>query len=415
MIVWGFKTKWTQYRTELQNFTLCIVIITMFMSLNQSFIYTNSVYDSLMQGNGELLNVYLEDSASLADLTESTRTIENNLDTLNLEALNAIYYTGSVQNYFHLENIYITHQDLTSKRDLYQSGYKFCTTNYSKILDNMVLRDEWFVGGSASEILTALNEQEDAVLFPTSMCKGNFSIGGPITFSYKTLNGTIVNRKGTIIGTYNMFPTMVPSASIFMNPLLLETALISKLEIVLYNPDPITPAQHADFQSLCRVNIAQYINFQLVVLQVEYPLFKLLFRFLKIYTILVIIFTLIGISLNIFFNYSKKNIQQGLIRAYGYRKRDLIKLNLQENGIFALFGVIFSLFSFIGTGFYILIINVSTIAQFPLFYRIDYGVYFLTLSIGGFLFIGLNILFSFRSIMQTDTKKNLEKILRYRY
>jgi ABC-type antimicrobial peptide transport system permease subunit len=193
------------------------------------------------------------------------------------------------------------------------------------------------------------------------------------------------------------------------------------MEYILYNLDPITPTQFTDFHALCNASISQPFGFHIADFHIDnfqedYPYFKYIFRFLKIYTILVIIFTLLGVGLNWFLNYSKKNIQLALLRSHGYRKQDLIKLNLQENGIFVLFGVIFSLISFFGTGLYIIIINVSTFGlQFPLYLRINYGVYFLTLVLGGILFMGVNILLSLRSIKQTDTKKDLEKILRYRY
>jgi hypothetical protein len=80
------------------------------------------------------------------------------------------------------------------------------------------------------------------------------------------------------------------------------------------------------------------------------------------------------------------------------------------------FSLSWALFSFTGAGIYRLVIDEwAGDHQFPLYSRVNYTAYFLTLGLGGLLFIGANILLALRSINQTDSQQHLEKILRYRY
>jgi hypothetical protein len=78
----------------------------------------------------------------------------------------------------------------------------------------------------------------------------------------------------------------------------------------------------------------------------------------------------------------------------------------------------FSGIGLLGSQMYILFFNFSEIRghddKFLFYFRPNYFGFLLVLTLGIVFFIGIHILLSLYHIKQTDSKKELEKILRYR-
>jgi predicted nucleic acid-binding Zn ribbon protein len=427
MLIWGLKNDWSKFKISLRNLTLSLIIITLFMSLNQSYVYTKSVYDSILSANGELVDVYLDEPESLTLLSNTTEQLKHNLENMEIEHINAMYYTEYADHNYDFDNsgISLTHQSL-STTGFIQSGYRFCSTNYSLWLQEATLRDEWFIGGSAKEIISRLYQEDDAVIIPSYMLEGDNTIGGDLHFRYRTLNGTIEQKKGTIVGAFEMLPSLIqsrydvignPEAYIFMNPHLLTHAVIPFIEYTLYNPRPITMHQYSQMKSLCMSSIDGVFNFYIVNLYDDYsPFDNYLFQFLKGEIVIIVLLILLGIGTNIYSSYKKVDPQIGLLRAKGYQKKDLFLLNWKENGIFLIIALLLSTLSILGVNMYVLILNVIRDSDaFPIYTLFSFKSYIFSIIIGGIIFIGAHLVTSLWNLNQTDSKKNLEKILRYRY
>ncbi|WP_371805690.1 FtsX-like permease family protein [Candidatus Lokiarchaeum ossiferum] len=426
--VWNLKQNFVKNRKLAKIFSITFVLITISANLVSTYRFSEEIHFTLHNAGGEMMKVDVIDDHELLNLTQSSQQIPIKNIASEESHLNGFYHSQINGARYSAKN---TDWDveITSIERLSLWYYQFSWTNYSLLIQDTPILDEWFFGGTAAEIMNKL-ELPNSILIPEFLLNRGIKINDTLSFTIKMENGTRIQQEGVIIGAYSKFPTSNIQfsgddgvtkenlfAQIYMSYNLIQKACIKIIQLVSYTEQPMTDHQKFDLINGLYENLDAEISIE-VYDMVRYidPFDSYVFHLFQIEGILLIGFTMIGF---LFFNIVD-NIQSGtnlaLLRSKGVTEKILLKSHFLE--ILGLMGVstLTAILAIMSTPSLITYLNfIRTVKRGSTFY-----LYFTTnweavlgIILGGHVFFLLiNMIFIFLQVKSTRSDQKLELFLR---
>ncbi|MHA1520320.1 MAG: FtsX-like permease family protein [Promethearchaeota archaeon] len=427
LLEWRLRNQSEKQRMKVEIYAITIIFISVFISLNNSYLYSRSVYESTITANGAYLEMTLTSPESISNISEDAESYENLAKNYGIDSMNVIYHTQENAERYRPEEMNYDIEILDKSPNSFWY-YQFSTTNYSMISNLAVLRDEWFIGGSSKEILTKM-EQDDAILIPSYLLENTISLNETLRFQFTNAGGQTIIKTGKVIGAYHIFPTVMMqrhydyeyNLEFFMSNNLLLEARVNVAELLFYteNGEKISDIQMDELKRLAYEEFSHDLTiYEPNWLHYYNEFDPYLFKFLALESDLFIMFGVIGLILFSFLAYGESNLEFGLLRARGYTKKDIYKLLIQEIGMLGLSGLLYSFLLFLCFPILLLALNRQRWGgfdeEFYIYTKYNWLINFIIIFSGFIVFLGINLAFSFISLKKTDVRESLDQILRIR-
>ncbi|MHA1522324.1 MAG: FtsX-like permease family protein [Promethearchaeota archaeon] len=412
LTVWNFSQNLSKNKKLLTIFTFTLILITISSNLMNIYQYSENFRSNLHYAQGEIIQMDVFDDLAFSKIKSVSQKLQNESEKFGVEHFNAIYSTQThTSEYGTNWECEIT--SIAAKSLLY---YRFSWVNYTLLFQDTTLLDEWFIGGTASEIFNKM-ELPNSILIPSYFLNQGVNINDTLSFSVKLANGTSINQNGVIIGAYSAFPA-TSIKGIYMSYDLLQDSCIKFVQFISYSETPMNNSNFQEFQEYLHNNIDAYINIEKSDILRYFNEFDLqVFRLFQWEGYLFIGFSIFGI----FLFYLIDNIQSGkeiaILRSKGIRERDLLKSTFWETILLGGCASILSLIAMISSQALFMYLNyVRSGSAFtsdrPLYFQQDWGAFLAFLIIGNSLFLIINMAFAFFKLKSTRSDQKLEFFLR---
>ena len=419
---WNLTQNLSKNKKILEIFSLAMIFLIISVNIESSYDYSEEIHSSLYHANGEIVNIDFHDNTNLTDITHFVQEMQNFNQTLGYDHINTICHTQmNREQYDPLDVDWdIAIESLSASQLGY---YVFSWANYSLLQEDTILRDEWFIGGTAEEILLKM-QQPGSIMIPSDFLENGVRLNETLSFSYKTSNCSKIQKKGVVIGAYLDFPAERLKHSngvnreIFMSRNLLLDARIELIEMVLYSNQTLTNVQRyfitqkvsavltTDF-SLCNVDVTT---------QYHDKLDAIIFEIFQVEGYLLIVFALFGFFINSWIDRHHLVQEHAILRSKGLLEKELIKCSIMDGLVIGGLAFLLSLFSIIGVKGLLLYLNIQRLGAdkkyFYLYIQMKWGLSFLILILGCIIFLAIKIGIDFLQIKSTRSDRGLEEYLR---
>ena len=429
LLLWNWTQKSDRNQRLIDIFSISVIFIFITSSLTLSFDYSQTVYESSQTANANKIDIEFLGNTNLTTINIFNSDLSKNLSEYHLKTFNTFSFTAEnnerYSEYYDIQDdIKILNHDIT---DLWY--YQFVCFNISNLQNNAEFRDEWFIGGSYTDILIKL-QQPDAMLIPSYMLETNFSINDQVSLYYTNDKGEKVNRSATIIGAYKEFPTFTDNGynwdedmklyrEIIVNPQILENATLKKATYLFYGDSDMNATHLYQLKNLFYDNLqddftfsSNYIGYYDLVNDFE----AVQFKFFKLESYLFIFYMILGVFINSALSNLKLSYEIGLLKSRGVSKKDLVKLSLSEIHLILVIGFIFSSISLIGIRLLMMFLNIIRGGDignsFLLYYQQPKIIDLIGIIVGTVLFYISYFCLNYLQIIKSSASRDLEKILR---
>ncbi|WP_371806593.1 FtsX-like permease family protein [Candidatus Lokiarchaeum ossiferum] len=420
LTLWYILTNRKKYKKLLRIYSITLIFIVISVNLGNSYEFSEKIQSSLYHGEGEMMEFQFHDDYNLSSILNCTKPIN---DELSVDHINGIYHT---QRWFQAPPDWNYEFDIkiTSLDPYFYSYYEFSWVNYTLLMQDSIMLDRWFTGGTVQEIMEKM-KRPNSILLPEKMLKGGLQINDTLNFTVKTDNNNEIQKKGIIIGTYNNFPVSHMEgqtgsegfAEIYMSLDLLRQAKIETLEMVFYPSEELITIDRPSVHK----TIIDYFPFDYSVRNLDIQRYHnkfdgQIFEFFELEGYLLAIFAFLA-----FFMYSqienKESITEiSILRSKGLLERDLMKSSVAGIGLLALIASILALIGAIGIKPFILVLNLLRnqygFEQCYLYFHFDWLQFGLIIIMGGILFTTASFGCEYWHIRSTRESRKLEMMMR---
>ncbi|TFH26500.1 MAG: hypothetical protein E4G98_07000 [Promethearchaeota archaeon] len=419
---WRMQRDVPNIRNNLEIFVISSIYIIAFFSLHTSFQYSQDVYRTLVDGNGTLVQYDLERPLSISNNSDNIHHFADSLEEYGINDVITVYNTQENRAKFINSSYDIEIQNIPV--DDFSTYYKFGTLNYTDLARHVVLRDDWFIGGTAQEIFTKL-EQDNNILVPAYLLN-YLDLNDTISFVIHQDNGGSINETGTVIGGYSIFPSQKGldqglnriNTEFYMSMNLLRDAPIRSLYCFFYTENGgLTNFQFTSAINLAFQDIPGCSSYSTTDESYVYDEFDLLFlRFFNFEAIAFIIFGIWGQIIFNNINNQETSVTLASLRSRGYEKRDIIWILRVETAVMGILGLVFSLLLFFLLPVFLFGLNQQRSSgshgDFFIYTKYNWLASGLTIGLGGIAFMVINFLTKYRQLQETNVKSTLDRILR---
>jgi hypothetical protein len=427
LFFWNWTQKSERNQKLITVFSLSVIFIFITSSLSTSFSYSQAVYESTLTANADKIDLEFLGNTSLTAINQFNSDLSQNLSEYHLKSLNTLSFTAE-NNEFVYDMYDPPHVPLMNdikilnlnNEDLWY--YQFVCFNISNLQNNAELRDDWFIGGSYTEIFNKL-QQPNAMLVPSYILKLNISLNDQVNFYYTNDRGEKIYKNATIIGAYNIFPTFTETSSfnreIIVNPQLIENATLKKATYLFYGDADLNATHLFQLKTRFYQNLPDDFTFldsfsRYDPLETEFD--ALQFDFIKLESFLFAFYMIFGVFIHSALSNMSLAHEIGLLRSRGVSKKDLIKLNLSEILLILGIGFVLSTISLIGINTLMIFLNIIRADDYENLFLLIYQQPKITDLIG--IIVGTAVFslsyfcVNYLQIMKSSSKRDLEKILR---
>ncbi|WP_371805689.1 hypothetical protein [Candidatus Lokiarchaeum ossiferum] len=423
LVTWNLAHRMNKNQKIIEIFALAVIFITISVNLNQTYGYSEDIHATLYHANGEILTVHLDDDQSLKDLRSFGQMLQNNASQYEFDTQCAFFHTQSNEaRYVDSETSWDI--QITSLEPSKLWKYCFSWVNYSLLPQNTTFRDEWIIGGTFEDMMVRMQSPQ-SIMVPQYLLEEGVEINETITFSYLTMNGTIIQKEGVVVGAYSKFPasfmerTTAPEidVEIYMSLDLLQDAMIDLLEFVFYTNGEFAEAQKTHLIQFFYDNLVGDFSLRFIDISQYYDNYdSKIFELFQIEGYLFVIFAFFGFLIYSLMDIFQTNVELALLRAKGILEKDLLVSTVYESLVLVGIGSILSLLSIVGTKGLILYLNLERTGSggniFYLFYQMNWWRFLLITTIGGFFFFLISLFFNILQIKSTRSDKQLEQLMR---
>ncbi|MHA1522761.1 MAG: hypothetical protein ACTSRK_21565, partial [Promethearchaeota archaeon] len=337
LTTWNLTHKLNKNKKLLEIYALAIIFISISVNLGSSYEYSEGVHATLYHANGEILNVEVSGDQNILDFRQFTQNMQANASKYGFDNINAFYHTQMNEaRYDDREVEWDIQIDSVEASSLMY--YCFSWVNYSILYHNSSFRDEWIIGGNPEEILARM-QTPGSILIPQYLLDKGVEINETLSFSYRTSNGTIIQKEGIVTGAYAKFPASYMEREydegidfeIYMSLDLIQDARIELIEIVYYTEGELSDVQKTGLSQYIYDNLATDFSLRFMENQQYYdPYDSKIFDLFQIEGYLLVAFAFFGFIIYSLIDSFHTNVEIALLRAKGLLEKDLLKSAIYE-------------------------------------------------------------------------------------
>ncbi|WP_371805691.1 FtsX-like permease family protein [Candidatus Lokiarchaeum ossiferum] len=428
LTIWKLSKNLTKNKKLLKLFTFTLILITISSNLVNSYQYSEKIHSSLYNAEGEILKMTIFENLSISNINNEFQNFQSESYQINRDHFNAIYHTQTNEDRFSDEDVEWDVK-FTSIEVANLWNYRFSWVNYSNLLQNTIILDDWFIGGKVDDIFSRM-DLPNSILIPDYFLSRGVKINDTLVFSVKMVNGTTLSQEGVIIGAYSNFPAALLEGysynwenqeklfeMIYMSYDLLKGACVKSVQFISYSQKHLADSYLQDLNSFVSLHLDSDIFIEQVDLSYYYNDFDIqIFHLFQLEGYLFIGFAIFGFLI---FNFVD-NIQSGreiaILRSKGMQEKNLLKSALWEITLLSGCASVLSLLGMICIGPLIMFLNFyrsgSSKAMFPLIGQLDWYFFLGILLIGNFFFLIINAGFAILKLKSTRSDHKLEIFLR---